>query len=108
MSRRARRLRSPAGCCGATASSTGRNRGYASFEHYLATFTAEKRKKARRERRRVAEAGIHFETRFGTDLGEHLLDTVYAFTAAPSCATATSRICRVSSSVKSRAPWVMR
>src|SRR5215831_20395979 len=28
------------------------NRGYRSFEQYLATFTAEKRKKARRERRR--------------------------------------------------------
>ena len=33
------------------------NRGYESFEAYLATFTAEKRKKARRERRRVEEAG---------------------------------------------------
>jgi uncharacterized protein len=44
------------------------NRGYASFEDYLATFTAEKRKKARRERRRVAEAGVRFETRFGGEL----------------------------------------
>lgn len=41
------------------------NRGYRDFEDFLATFTAEKRKKARRERRRVAEAGIHFERRFG-------------------------------------------
>ncbi|HWF99943.1 MAG TPA: peptidogalycan biosysnthesis protein [Steroidobacteraceae bacterium] len=55
------------------------NRGYAGFEAYLETFTAEKRKKARRERRRVAEAGIRFETRFGADLDERLLDTVYAF-----------------------------
>jgi hypothetical protein len=55
------------------------NRGYASFEAYLETFTAEKRKKARRERRRVAEAGIRFETRFGGDLDEHLLDSVYDF-----------------------------
>src|SRR6185312_2698054 len=46
------------------------NRGYPSFEAYLETFTAEKRKKARRERRRVAEAGIRFETRFGGDLDE--------------------------------------
>jgi uncharacterized protein len=36
------------------------NHSYTSFESYLETFTAEKRKKARRERRRVAEAGIHF------------------------------------------------
>jgi predicted N-acyltransferase len=54
------------------------NRGYDSFEDYLATFTAEKRKKARRERRRVLEAGVHFETRFGAELDEPLLDRVYA------------------------------
>jgi len=54
------------------------NRGYASFEDYLASFTAEKRKKARRERRRVAESGIRFETCFGADLDRRLLDRVYA------------------------------
>jgi uncharacterized protein len=54
------------------------NRGYASFDDYLASFTAEKRKKARRERRRVAESGIRFETRFGGDLDKPLLDRVYA------------------------------
>jgi len=53
------------------------NRGYGSFEEYLASFTAEKRKKARRERRRVAEAGVHFETRLGGELDEALLDRVY-------------------------------
>ncbi|MBV8854049.1 MAG: GNAT family N-acetyltransferase [Sinobacteraceae bacterium] len=56
-----------------------RNHAYESFEAYLATFTAEKRKKARRERRRVAEAGIHFETRIGEELDERTLDYVYAF-----------------------------
>jgi predicted N-acyltransferase len=55
------------------------NRGYASFDAYLETFTAEKRKKARRERRRVAEAGIRFETRMGHELDERQLDQVYAF-----------------------------
>ena len=54
------------------------NRGYTSFEQYLATFTAEKRKKARRERRRVAEAAVHFETRRGNELDEALLDRIYA------------------------------
>jgi uncharacterized protein len=53
------------------------NRGYTSFEQYLGTFTAEKRKKARRERRRVAEAGVRFETRWGGELDEALLDRVY-------------------------------
>jgi len=55
------------------------NRGYTSFDAYLETFTADKRKKARRERRRVAEAGIRFETRLGAELDEATLDTVYGF-----------------------------
>jgi uncharacterized protein len=55
------------------------NRGYASFEAYLETFTAEKRKKARRERRRVAEAGITFDTLSGNDVEAPLLDRIYAF-----------------------------
>jgi len=55
------------------------NRGYASFEAYLATFTAEKRKKARRERRRVAEDGITFQTLHGDDIEPALLAQAYAF-----------------------------
>ena len=55
------------------------NHGYSSFDAYLETFTADKRKKAKRERRRVAEAGIVFETRMGADLDERTLDQVYAF-----------------------------
>src|SRR5215469_3971034 len=34
------------------------NRGYRDFGHFLEAFTAEKRKKVHRERRRIAEAGI--------------------------------------------------
>jgi predicted N-acyltransferase len=44
-----------------------RNRGYADFEDFLGSFTADKRKKARRERRRVAEAGITFDSRRGSE-----------------------------------------
>jgi uncharacterized protein len=55
------------------------NHDYPSFDAYLETFTADKRKKARRERRRVAEAGIVFETRMGPELDQHTLDQVYAF-----------------------------
>jgi len=57
------------------------NRGYESFEAFLATFTAEKRKKAKRERRRVAEAGIVFDTRLGCDMDDALWRTVYEFYA---------------------------
>ena len=47
-----------------------RNEGYASFDDFLAGFTAEKRKKLRRERRRVPEAGIECRTVTGADLDE--------------------------------------
>jgi predicted N-acyltransferase len=47
-----------------------RNRGWQTFEDYLGSFTSEKRKKARRERRRVQEAGIHFETLWGHEATE--------------------------------------
>lgn len=45
-----------------------RNRGYAGFEDYLAQMRSEKRKQLRRERRRIAESGIHFETVHGHDI----------------------------------------
>ena len=57
------------------------NRGYGSFEDFLATFTAEKRKKAKRERRRVAEAGIVFDTRLGGEMDEAAWRVVYQFYA---------------------------
>jgi uncharacterized protein len=57
------------------------NHGYESFEAFLATFTAEKRKKAKRERRRVAEAGIEFDTLHGGDMTAPLWDIVYEFYA---------------------------
>jgi len=57
------------------------NQGYETFEGFLATFTAEKRKKAKRERRRVAEAGITFDTRHGGDMDDPLWNTVYGFYA---------------------------
>ncbi len=53
------------------------NRGYRDFDHYLESFTAEKRKKARRERRRVAEAGVTFETLLGNELDGGTIDEVY-------------------------------
>jgi predicted N-acyltransferase len=57
------------------------NQGYASFEEFLSTFTAEKRKKAKRERRRVAEAGIEFDTRHGGDMTDPLWEAIYGFYA---------------------------
>ena len=44
------------------------NQQYADFDEFLDQFTAEKRKKTRRERRRVQEAGITFRILTGKDL----------------------------------------
>ncbi|MDE2304370.1 MAG: N-acetyltransferase [Gammaproteobacteria bacterium] len=57
------------------------NRGYGSFEEFLSSFTAEKRKKAKRERRRVAEAGITFDTRHGGEIDAPLWARLYGFYA---------------------------
>lgn len=54
-----------------------RNEGYRDFEHYLEGFTAEKRKKLRRERRRCAEAGISFATVHGPELDDAQLQRVF-------------------------------
>lgn len=49
-----------------------RNRDYTDFDDFLDHFTAAKRKKARRERRRVREAGISFELLHGGDISSGL------------------------------------
>lgn len=46
------------------------NPGYGDFEDFLTTLTHDKRKKIRQERRKVADAGMRFETRCGKDIRE--------------------------------------
>ena len=58
-----------------------RNEGYEGFEDFLAGFTAEKRKKLRRERRRVAESGIACRTLAGAELDERMLDAIHSLHA---------------------------
>jgi len=53
------------------------NRDYSDFDEFLATFNSAKRKKARRDRRRVAEAGIRFRRLSGRDLTPDLLGISY-------------------------------
>ena len=55
------------------------NRDYANFDDYLGTLSAEKRKKIRRERRRIGEAGIRHKTLTGLDMDDSLLDAMYRF-----------------------------
>ncbi len=53
------------------------NRGYASFDDFLATFSAAKRKKARRDRRHATEAGISFRRIRGKDIDPQTWETVH-------------------------------
>ena len=57
------------------------NRGYGSFDDFLATFTSAKRKKARRDRRRVSEAGIRFRRVHGADMSSDDWSAVYSLIA---------------------------
>jgi hypothetical protein len=53
------------------------NNGYNTFDDFLSTFSSVKRKKTRRDRRRVAEAGITFRRLRGSDLDAGIWQTVY-------------------------------
>ena len=55
------------------------NDGYRSFDEFLGRFSADKRKKAKRERRRVAEAGIVFEHLRGDEPTPTDWDAIFEF-----------------------------
>ena len=52
------------------------NKNYESFDHFLEQFTAVKRKKTRRERRRISESGIIFTARRGTEIDDSDWDRI--------------------------------
>ncbi len=58
------------------------DRGYSDFEHFLESFTADKRKKVHRERRRIAETGITLRAVEGKELDATLMDALYRFYTA--------------------------
>lgn len=55
------------------------NPGYRDFADFLSSFTAEKRKKIKRERRHVQEAGIVMEIRTGASISPAHWDIFYEF-----------------------------
>jgi predicted N-acyltransferase len=55
------------------------NAGYASFDDFLSRFSSAKRKKARRERRRIEEAGIVFEQLRGDEPSAGDWDAIFEF-----------------------------
>jgi len=58
------------------------NRGYRDFDDYLQHFTADKRKKVKRERRRVRDAGVELRVVPGRDLSRADWRTFYGFYCA--------------------------
>ena len=53
------------------------NDGYSDFDDFLATFSSAKRKKTKRDRRRVAEAGITFRRLRGGELDTETWQVIY-------------------------------
>ena len=79
------------------------NRGYRDFDDFLDGFRADKRKKVRRERRRVAEAGIAFRTLHGHEIDPGALaHAVFGSRSARFSRTATSTTSTPTSSSSSR------
>jgi predicted N-acyltransferase len=60
------------------------NRGYQSFDEFLAGLASRKRKAIRRERREVAESGLHIRTLTGGDIRPLHWDAFYRFYLATS------------------------
>ena len=58
-----------------------RNAHFAHFEDHLATFSAEKRKKIRRERRRVIETGLRLTTWSGAEMTPSRWQSIYPLLA---------------------------
>jgi len=56
-----------------------RNGGYRDFDDFLDGFRSEKRKKLRRERRRVLEAGITLRSLRGEDVDDALWEAIFGF-----------------------------
>ncbi|UCG71962.1 MAG: N-acetyltransferase [Chromatiales bacterium] len=58
------------------------NAGYSDFGEFLGTFTAAKRKKVNRERRRVREAGVRFRVLSGADVNPDMWQQIMPLYAA--------------------------
>ena len=55
------------------------NRGYSSFDDFLADLRSQKRKQLRKERRSVAEQGIEIRIVTGDDIAPEMMEAMYAF-----------------------------
>lgn len=55
------------------------NQSYRNFDDFLAVLTSRKRKSIRKERRQVADQGIHFRHIHGRDISDQVLSAFYVF-----------------------------
>ncbi|KEZ78823.1 GNAT family N-acetyltransferase [Salinisphaera hydrothermalis] len=55
------------------------NRDYADFEAFLGELSSKRRKEIKRERRRMADAGVQVSVRRPADISDELWQTLYAF-----------------------------
>jgi predicted N-acyltransferase len=55
------------------------NHGYTSFDHYLQSFSSQKRKQIKRERKRVVEQDIAIEVRHGDEMTDELWSVYHDF-----------------------------
>lgn len=55
------------------------NHGYESFDHYLQTFSSQKRKQIKRERKRVVEQDIQIDIHHGDEMDEELWTIYHRF-----------------------------
>jgi uncharacterized protein len=55
------------------------NRGFNSFDDYLAAFNANQRRNIKRERKAVTQAGLHITTLAGEEIPHHLYPLIYRF-----------------------------
>ena len=59
-----------------------RNQGYSSFDEFLACLSQKKRKNIKRERRRVAEAGVQIRWASATEIGQSQWPVIYQLYAS--------------------------
>jgi predicted N-acyltransferase len=55
------------------------NRGFRTFDDYLAAFNANQRRNIKRERKAVAQAGLEMKTLVGEEIPHHLFPLIYRF-----------------------------
>ncbi len=65
--------------CASVEDSFDKSTPFSNFDDYLQTMSSRKRKNIKRERKRVAEQGVHFKWYTDDNLNEHITEQIFAF-----------------------------